>query len=255
MIILRCHQDVGEAATDHWWEEKRNVSEVWFQQINTQICSFYPRPMCFQGSDPSKLWLSHISSILRPRPHPVGAVQYAGQRQTQVAVIQLVMVMEFLIIICQRQTQVHQVLKRWWNLTQGCLPQLQGWLLQLEASQRTSFCCWLWSPGSYFNEKKKIFFFMNHFLLFSPPMSPQNLAATKSPNQSRFDHFFFTFHQKYFLWTSFTPEVLQWWLHPFKQFSSKQLWELLPRHGGQWIQVQCEIYMHFTSLLWKHLEC
>ena len=87
MIILRCHQDVGEAATDHWWEEKRNVSEVWFQQINTQICSLYPRPMCFQGSDPSKLWLSHISSILRPRPHPVGAVQYAGQRQTQVAVI------------------------------------------------------------------------------------------------------------------------------------------------------------------------
>ena len=151
MIILRCHQDVGEAATDHWWEEKRNVSEVWFQQINTQICSFYPRPMCLQGSDPSKLWLSNISSILRPRPHPVGAVQYAGQRQTQVAVIQLVMVMEFLIIICQRQTQVHQVLKRWWNLTQGCLPQLQGWLLQLQASQRTSFCCWLWSPGSYFS--------------------------------------------------------------------------------------------------------
>ena len=136
MIILRCHQDVGEAATDHWWEEKRNVSEVWLQQINTQICSFYPRPMCFQGSDPSKLWLSNISSILRPRPHPVGAVQYAGQRQTQ----------------------VHQVLKRWWNLTQGCLPQLQGWLLQLEASQRTSFCCWLWSPGS-FNEKIKSFFY------------------------------------------------------------------------------------------------
>ena len=68
-------------------------------------------------------------------------------------------------------------------------------------------------------------------------------------------HFFFTFHWKHFLWTSFTPEVLQRWLHPFKQFSSKQLWELLPRHGGQWIQVQCEIYMHFISLLWKHLEC
>ena len=33
------------------------------------------------------------------------------------------------------------------------------------------------------------------------------------------------------------PEVLKWWLHPVQWFSSEQLWELLPGHSGQWIQV------------------
>ena len=33
---LSPYQDVGEAGTDHWWEEKRNVSEVSNQTISIQ---------------------------------------------------------------------------------------------------------------------------------------------------------------------------------------------------------------------------
>ena len=84
---LSPYQDVGKAAKDHWWEEKRNVSEVSNQTISTQKCLFslswdllnpdifnihggFKFIPPFQGSDPPKLRLSNIASVLCPCPYP-----------------------------------------------------------------------------------------------------------------------------------------------------------------------------------------
>ena len=83
---LSLYQDVGEAAKDHWWEEKRNVSEVSNQTIsNIQIILGFSQSKYIkhtqsshgfkfipasQGSDPSKLRLSNNASVLCPCPYP-----------------------------------------------------------------------------------------------------------------------------------------------------------------------------------------
>ena len=101
-------------------------------------------------------------------------------------------------------------------------------------------------------------------------MFPQNLAATKFRNQSRFDHIntsiqlitldCYSYLQKLHSYIGthsnecLPPEVFQWWLHPDQWFSTEQLWELLPWHSGQWIQVGllplCRLLLLYSDRWW-----
>ena len=67
IIILYHYQDVGEAATDHWWEEKRNVSEVPIQpksiQKIQQKSSQKVQPKSIQKIQPKSIQKVQLISI------------------------------------------------------------------------------------------------------------------------------------------------------------------------------------------------
>ena len=93
-------QDVGKAAEAHWWEEKRNVTEVQKPGIDIQLASFRkPTPIStftaifvenpIPGANPSQLWLCHRASVLRPCSPTFWTVQHASKGSAEVREIGL----------------------------------------------------------------------------------------------------------------------------------------------------------------------